>query len=645
MSIPVVWRENDFDKFLQQHRLAQSSDMTESLHANYRPNNQSRTGTKFISKSTAFEGPQGSLLRMELPPAKKPKPLPTVPLIPEGWDRCHAYLDRKGRFCRQEILPSLAAVGSFYCGNHRHLCSSLPTVATLHQDGTTIHDDGRNRKRIPCPIDPTHHIYDDMVEKHIEKCPKTIELRSQQQQSFYCRNCNCGGHGRLNKTLMRSQNNKMNLKDEDNEFDWAKRVAISVLETYQRLFSVASEIETDVTQLTINDIMNSIQLHDLSKQEFDAGFLSAVSDYRIKSGGIRHMHQQASLIGHLRRIGVLERLDHTNLIPEGTEKVMNGDKVDDESTVTRIILEMGAGRGMTGLVVAGVSAMNKAVSTYFTMIERSASRSRAEKFLRKVKQFENSFPSNSNYLNLSTVQWNRIQCDLSHVDIKAVLLPNLTMDLTGSDDTSSGVSRNELVVVAKHLCGVGTDLALKSLEPIKDNVTACIMSTCCHGVCDWNDYVGRDYLLDAILHATSLLPSFGEEEFDLLRLWSSGTVRDIKIDATKNIERNQLGDDNEHNEHNEMTEIHIERPDEAVRGRNFNSTNVTKIVEGLKLKCGAQGLGRACQRLIDYGRCEYLRHVIFSNSNSRTVNVELKYYVPDSITPQNAVLIAYIDNP
>jgi hypothetical protein len=92
------------------------------------------------------------------------------------------------------------------------------------------------------------------------------------------------------------------------------------------------------------------------------------------------------------------------------------------------------------------------------------------------------------------------------------------------------------------------------------------------------------------------------------------------------------------------------------------------------LPCGVQGLGRACQRLIDYGRCEYLNHVIFSkdsgppekdhnqidyddNNNNDNDNddvnntrnskrdhntnpARLCVYVPPDVTPQNAILIA-----
>ena len=224
------------------------------------------------------------------------------------------------------------------------------------------------------------------------------------------------------------------------------------------------------------------------------------------------------------------------------------------------------------------------------------------------------------------------------VDKKGVVAQTKESAMT-NDESHSRVptveqsKRRELVVVAKHLCGVGTDLALKSLEPVKDNVvTACIIATCCHGVCFWKDYVRRDYPAAAMVHEGSSLSSFGAAEFELLRLWSSGTVKDAARDGSQSGANNNA--DNEHANPREGSSS----------GDTGRALYVTRVVETLNLRCGAQGLGRACQRLIDYGRREYLRRVIFYDDETNQTsanNVQLVYYVPDSVTPQNAALIAH----
>ena len=81
-------------------------------------------------------------------------------------------------------------------------------------------------------------------------------------------------------------------------------------------------------------------------------------------------------------------------------------------------------------------------------------------------------------------------------------------------------------VIAKHLCGAGTDLALKSMETIRGKVSSCVLATCCHGICDWKEYVGRDYLRQAMAANDDSSPPllFGPDEFDLMRQWCAGSV-------------------------------------------------------------------------------------------------------------------------
>jgi tRNA:m4X modification enzyme len=136
------------------------------------------------------------------------------------------------------------------------------------------------------------------------------------------------------------------------------------------------------------------------------------------------------------------------------------------------------------------------------------------------------------------------------------------------------------------------------------------LATCCHGVCAWNHYVGRNFL------TTQFNDGFGAEEFELLRKWSTGTVA---------ITANGIEKDNEH------------QPASGPDNDSRDPYGVTVIVDSLKLNCGIQGLGRACQRLIDAGRCDYMEKTLFE---SGTHKVEMYHYVDSSVTPQNAVIVA-----
>lgn len=166
-----------------------------------------------------------------------------------------------------------------------------------------------------------------------------------------------------------------------------------------------------------------------------------------------------------------------------------------------------------------------------------------------------------------------------------------------------------------------TDYALKAIEPVKDRVSACFLATCCHGACNWEDYVGRDYLRDVMQDPTSNL-TFGSPEFNLLRRWSGGTVL-VAGELVGGAKEQCFTEVEDHHESGE-------------NGQDLFS--ILKIVESLNLKCGPQGLGRACQRLIDYGRLQYMKHSLFPGASN---SGELFYYVHEEVTPQNAALMAH----
>ena len=76
---------------------------------------------------------------------------------------------------------------------------------------------------------------------------------------------------------------------------------------------------------------------------------------------------------------------------------------------------MGAGRGMFGLTAAAVACAN-GLNTHFYMVDRAGSRSKAEKAFRNVKS-----NTDKSYLKLDNVDWCRLCCDVSHVNLPVVL--------------------------------------------------------------------------------------------------------------------------------------------------------------------------------------------------------------------------------
>lgn len=479
-----------------------------------------------------------------------------APPLPTEWSRCHSYIERKHRFCRQVKLPE-----SNYCGYHH----------AHHHDTEASGSSDNSKRRIPCPFDSSHDILEHQIEKHKKVCPKLTRQKEQETRPYYRHNINAGGHGESGCTETSAPGTS----------EWALHIATKVLEVHQRFYSAAGAAAAQTTlRMTSDEIHNAIPMKDLSQPELESGLPEAIEHFRIKSGGARHLHQQASLIGHLRRIGVL--------LPRPNESSILMPEVE--------FLEMGAGRGMLGLLAAGVAAACGAPKVRLVLVERAGARSKADTVLRKAKE-------STTYMKLRDVDWSRIQCDLAHVHV-----PSILASKSGDCAAVVGVKRKEptnskqLVVVAKHLCGAGTDLALKSLQGL--DVDVCLMATCCHGVCSWDLYIGRNFLIQEFGDTP-----FGHPEFELLRKWSTGTVANCDIAGG---------------------EHHHAKIDER------DPCSVSAVVRALNLQCGIHGLGRACQRLLDGGRCDYMRKVLFADTHE----VELCHYVDADVTPQNAIIVA-----
>ena len=483
-------------------------------------------------------------------------------------------------------------------------------------------------------------IYSHNLKKHIRICPTAKKKKLEEEEPHFQRNVNCGGHGQLLLSSISSlSSSPAPSSSSSSSFEpgtsiWAQRIACRVLRVHKSLFSAGQDrigkdnkancgYDDDVSAITCQDIHDAIALKDLSQPEIDAGIIKGFQTHAIKSGGDRHIHQIASLIGHLRLMGLFERPNDNE-----NEKQIVSTPADDAnrklaSTPSKkskpiLFLEMGAGRGMLGLAVTGLSAAC-GINTHFCMIDKAGSRSKADTAFRSITE-----NADTSYIKLDEVNWCRLCCDLAHVTLPAVL-----------DDDK--YKEAKVVVIAKHLCGAGTDLALKALEPIKHRVDSLLIATCCHGICDYQHYVGRDILRDIMEgkdcdNKDSTIPLFGPSEFDLLRRWCAATVatREGKpracVDDTECLE----DDDSEHKN------VFVENDTNG----NSEKTSVSYVVRQLNLSCGIQGLGRACQRLIDYGRSKYIQQQIFQNDDERTI-VNLSHYVAPDVTPQNAILWAY----
>ncbi|KAM4640781.1 tRNA:m(4)X modification enzyme TRM13 homolog [Discoglossus pictus] len=444
--------------------------------------------------------------------------------------RCSHFVQRKRRYCKM-----ITSEGKRFCGEH----------AENGEEGSS------SRKRIPCPLDPKHTVYEDQLQKHLKKC----NSREKPQPVYFDRDINAGP------------------QDTDTCTD---QITISSLSKEELL--KLTETLTCVTK-GLDPPLPDRKLSHQALQE-------ALSDPVNGESATKHLKQQNSILGHLSSL-----------------RLLGG---------SRCFVEFGAGRGKLSHWVDVATQDNENV--HFLLVERASTRFKVD-----GKQRHSTFE--------------RLHIDIQHLCLGRV--PSLIQ------------KQLPVVGIGKHLCGAGTDLALRCLTrgsspadiepqckrsrgdsvgevPVDHGaaqhppVVGIVIALCCHHRCDWNHYVGRD-LFQRL--------GIGQREFSLFQRMSSWATCGVRRPSTKQeLPAQELHRQERQSpqEEQEGTEEH----DLDHRGTDY----LAEPVPGILTVAEREHLGRLCKLLIDHGRVDYLRRMGYS--------VSLQYYTEPGVSLENVLLTA-----
>ena len=279
----------------------------------------------------------------------------------------------------------------------------------------------------------------------------------------------------------------------------------------------------------------------------------------------------------------------------------------DEDEASRIVyIELGAGRGVLGQAVSAVSP-----SSSLVLVERSGQRRKADTQMRAHQE------STRRIDGVRYGPFTRLRMDIRHVRLSG--LPPLAAQ------AGTGLA----VVIAKHLCGVATDLALRALLDLSPSTgshaasRAVSIATCCHHACCWDDYTGREWLV---------AQGFTRKEFDVMRLWSSwafalGSTREARSDAAA-FGANAGGADGadgaddereQEQEHQQAEQMHV-----VVRPSGLSRQDMAA--------CGAR-----IKRIFDYGR------MLFARKNLGMTGCKIVQYCNPLESPECFLLLGKTD--
>ncbi|KAL0025254.1 hypothetical protein WJX77_010713 [Trebouxia sp. C0004] len=234
---------------------------------------------------------------------------------------CEYLLPIKKRRCKFEARP-----GFKFCGNH--MPNSLQP----------------ERKRIPCPWDPSHTVYEAELRQHAFKCPSHLFQLKNQAQPYCQPDVNAG-----------QQEDALHLLASNNQ-SHAEQGAASSQQYVQALGQ-------DKFLAFIHRIVNAHQqacseqerLHPLTPPECEA-YLKPDNE---RPFSLKHAQQQASIVGHMKQSGLLQNAER------------------------HAYIEFGAGKGYLSSMLADSSA-----ARHFVLLDMRSFRMKADRSLRKLENLQ-----------------------------------------------------------------------------------------------------------------------------------------------------------------------------------------------------------------------------------------------------------------
>ncbi|KAG9459903.1 hypothetical protein H6P81_004411 [Aristolochia fimbriata] len=432
-------------------------------------------------------------------------------------NRCRFWLPKKKRFCANASLQ-----GSQFCGNHKPESEEV---------------------RVPCPVDPSHSILQENLEAHIKRCPSVKQAQALQAQPFYKKGVN-GGMDEVDEVeeVLARSNISFNKPFLESSVlsSVAKRDAIcrlSVVELSQLFGKIKS----------IHNSFASTILESYAIPEACSRWLNQQVERKVPFQE-KHALQQASILGNMEAIGILEKPDNVGV---SEMPCSNGSSADKTSSTS--VVEFGAGRGYLTHMLADCYGIKKVY-----LVERKSYKLKADRSLRQEKGM--------------AIQ--RLRIDIEDLDLHAV------ESLKGP-----------FLAIGKHLCGPATDLTLRcclseqhsqkgdACHNVDCNLKGLAIATCCHHLCQWKHYINKDFMLSL---------GITKEEFHAMTWFTSWAV-----DAEHGSE---LSDALTHGLHlnSEVGDCgsSVERAEELMR----NMEALDRAV-----------LGLICKEIIDVGRLMWIK--------------------------------------
>lgn len=452
---------------------------------------------------------------------------------------------------KQRLCNMARGPNSRYCGNHAFLTEEAKKNKTDEAD----HNDAVSDERVPCPLDPSHTVFLHHLEMHLKKCNAKKYQDEVRSLPYYRHNCNGG------------------------------EVTTSNNDTHNNHNCEVQKIDLDALVAKVHRVFERVELHPLIdieeselQNQIDDSIRTTLGKEQTSFKQTRHTEQDIAIVHQLIRNDLLTSDNYLAGQPNAAEQnsTPNGGN-------RNLFIEFGAGKGLLGLAVHVCDPQ-----AYLVFIERSSNRKKVDKTLNEkgFRLFE------------------RVRMDIRHCYVPC--LPCVKSPV--EDATKPKLS----TIIAKHLCGLASDLAIRSLSHYSSTSLSrrrgVGIATCCHHACSYVDYVGHQWLREQDITVG---------EFNILRCWSGWAT----VERTAEYRRPKESGKNEAVECDQVEQEHAAPAvGESMRPKGLNHDEMADI-------------GRKVKRIFDFGRIKYLREEL-------NMDAKLVYYCDSKLSPECVMILA-----
>ncbi|KAM9461264.1 tRNA:m(4)X modification enzyme TRM13 homolog [Clarias gariepinus] len=332
--------------------------------------------------------------------------------------RCAFYVSKKKRYCKMVV-----GNGKTFCGEHAYA------------------DTENGRKRIPCPLDPKHTVFEDSLANHLKKC----NSKEKPKPVYYVKDINAGS-----------------VSEEDNTID-----EVTIAErSKEELYSLIQKLKIAVKGLNTEPDTSLLSHPALNE---------ALNDPKNGNFAFKHLKQQDSILGNMEALGLL-----------GPE---------------RCYVEFGAGKGKLSHWIH--FALQDTKNVHFLLVERSSTRFKVDGKHKNTDSTFDRLQVDIQHLDLNRVpflQENQLPVTAvgkhlcgAATDLALRCLFGHSAPNKDSEPPAKRVKLQEEVGAEEVM--LGSDSRKKVV------VSGLAVALCCHHRCDWKHYVGKDFFQERGLGA------------------------------------------------------------------------------------------------------------------------------------------------